>query len=179
MSSQDILNLLQEQQTSMNEIKQQLNKKKYAKNFLKDMQPILFEQFLENLTIIPIDYLLDMKLPKYYMKTIMTNLEKYESIHRPIVCSDIKNRKCHYFTNGEWKQNKEFIKVLKNKIFSMVIEQIIKTKTGSGFRDDTMMCLSNLCDVDKYPDSKLFEKILSNLCDEININNSVSNSDEE
>ena len=30
--------------------------------------------------------------------------------NRPIVCSDIKNRKCYYYTNGEWKQNKEFIK---------------------------------------------------------------------
>lgn len=179
MSSQDIFNLLQEQQASMNEIKQQLNKKKYAKNVLKDMKPIPFEEFLENLNMIPIDYLLDMKLPKYYMKTIMTNLEKYENVHRPIVCSDIKNRKCHYFINGEWKQNKDFIKLLKNKIFSMVIDQIIQSKNRSGFRDDVMQCLSYLCDVDKYPDAKLFDKILSNLCDEINNNNYVSNSDEE
>ena len=71
MSSQDILNLLQEQQASMNEIKQQLNKKKYAKNFLKDMKPISFEEFLEEINIIPIDNLLDVKLPKYYMMTII------------------------------------------------------------------------------------------------------------
>ena len=179
MSSQDILNVLKEQQASMDQIKQQLNKKKYAKNFLKDMKPIPFEEFIENINIILIDNLLDMKLPKYYMMTIIENLKKYDRMNRPIICSDIKNRKCHYFINGEWKQNKEFIKLLKNKIFSMVIDYIIKSKNRSCFTDTTLQCLSVLCDVEKYPDAKLFDKILGNLCDEINNDISNSNSDEE
>jgi hypothetical protein len=177
MSSKDIISLLEEQRMSMNEIKEQLHKKKYAKNVLKDLKPISLDEFIENLSMIPINLLLDVKLPEYYMKTIISNLEKYEMNNRPIVCTDIKNRKCHYFTNNQWKQNKEFIKLLKNKIFYMVMSEIIKQKEGKGcYTDDLLMCLSTLCDVFKYPNDKLFDKILSKLCD--NINNSY-NSDED
>ena len=61
----------------------------------------------------------------------------------------------------------------------MVIDYIIKSKNRSCFTDTTLQCLSVLCDVEKYPDSKLFDKILGNLCDEINNDISNPNSDEE
>ena len=147
-----------------NETMQMMFKKKMPKTLIKDMKPsVSFEEFLDNIEILSPNKLLNYTLPHYYSLTIMHNLEKIDLKDRPLICSDAKQNKYYYFTNGEWKQDKKFLKVIQQKIFYMVVDKVISLKKLTDNSENTCLCISLFFDVEKYPIEKLLDKIFMHL----------------
>lgn len=139
---------------------QSIFQKKMPKTILKDIKPnVTIEQFIENLEIIPISKLLNCKLPTYYVNTIMYNLELLEGKNHPMICTDARQKKFYYYTEGEWKLDKKFIREIKSKIFHLVVDKIIDLKKLTNNNEETCICISTFFDVETYPAEKLLDKI--------------------
>lgn len=149
---------------NQNETLQLLFKKKMPKTILKDLKPaVSFEDFIENIELLPVTKLLNIKLPNYYTAIIMHNLDKLSIKNYPFVCTDVKQKKFYYYSNGEWIQNKQFINCLQKTIFHLVIEKLMELKKKSNSSDESQMCMYHFFDVDKYPTDKLRDKILGEM----------------
>lgn len=140
------------------------SQKKMPKTILKNVKPnISIEEFIDNIEIIDVTKLLTCKLPMYYCLVIMHNLEKLECKNRPIVCTDSRQKKFYCYTDNDWKIDKKFIKSIKNKIFGLVFDTFLQMKREIRDSEDILNCISNFCDVDKYPTEKLLDKICIDL----------------
>jgi hypothetical protein len=145
---------------SQNAALQALIQKKMPKSILKEVKPnVTIEEFIENIELINIEKLLHCKLPVYYANVIVHNLEKLAAKDHPMVCTDAKQKKFYYFSNGEWLIDKKFIRDIKSKIFHLVLDQIILKRQISQGNLETQMCMSIFFDVEKYPAEKLLDKI--------------------
>jgi hypothetical protein len=139
---------------------QAIFQKKMPKTILKDIKPNLtIKEFIENIEILPISKLLHCKLPAYYSNTIMHNLELLDSKNHPMICVDAKKKKFYYYSEGEWKLDKKFIKEIKSKIFYKVVDEIVDQKKLTNNNEETCMCISTFFDVETYPAEKLLDKI--------------------
>jgi len=59
---------------------------------------------------IPISKMIGMKsLSKYYARTILLNLNRFNDNERPIICSNKRKKIFHYKLNDEWHKNDNFI----------------------------------------------------------------------
>lgn len=155
-----------------------LLKKKWTKTFLKDVKPsVTFEEFMDNIEILSPTKLLNTLLPDYYAFIILHNIEKYEV--SPIVCADGKKKKYFYYSHGEWKSDKEFLKLVRNKIFKLVAGELYNRKIATHYNEEICLCISYFFDVDKYPNEKLLEKLLVKLGKIMPSNNQGSDSDED
>ena len=145
---------------NQNETIQSIFKKKMPKTILKDIKPnVTIEEFIENIEVIPLTKLLTCTLPAYYVNTIMFNLEKLESKNIPMVCTDARQKKFYYFTDGEWKLDKNFMKKLQSNIFDIVVRKLVIMKNLTRNNEETCRCFYTFFDVETYPLEKLLDKI--------------------
>ena len=139
---------------------QALIQKKMPKTMLKDIKPnITIEEFIENIELIEISKLLNCKLPNYYSNVIMYNLEKLDSKNHPIICTDARQKKFYYYTEGDWKLDKKIMQEIKRKIFHLVLDQLILMRKKTNNNEETCACMCKFFDVEKYPSEKLLDKI--------------------
>lgn len=156
LTNSQLTNILINQNVTL----QALIQKKMPKTMLKDIKPnITIEEFIENIELIEISKLLNCKLPNYYSNVIMYNLEKLDSKNHPIICTDARQKKFYYFTEGEWKLDKKIMKDIKSKIFHLVLDQLILMRKKTNNNEETCICMSKFFDVEKYPNEKLLDKI--------------------
>lgn len=145
---------------SQNNTLQALIQKKMPKTILKDIKPnVTIEEFIEDIELLDIQKLLNCKLPVYYSNVIIHNLERLEAKNHPMICTDARQKKFYYYSEGEWKIDKKFMKAIKSKIFHLVLDQIIVLKKQTHTNEDTCLCISIFFDVEKYPAEKLLDKI--------------------
>lgn len=156
LTNSQLTNILINQNVTL----QALIQKKMPKTMLKDIKPnITIEEFIENIELIEISKLLNCKLPNYYSNVIMYNLEKLDSKNHPIICTDARQKKFYYYTEGEWKLDKKIMKDIKSKIFHLVLDQLILMRKKTNNNEETCICMSKFFDVEKYPNEKLLDKI--------------------
>jgi hypothetical protein len=156
LTNSQLTNILINQNNTL----QALIQKKMPKTILKDIKPnVTIEEFIENIELLEISKLLTYKLPNYYAVVIMHNLEKLDSKNHPIICTDARQKKLYYYTQGEWKLDKKIMEQIKSKIFHLVLDQIILMKKKTHNNEETCMCISVFFDVEKYPSEKLLDKI--------------------
>lgn len=159
---------LKEILTSQNEIINNLINKKAkpkTKSLIKNIKPKLsIENFIEDIEILSPTKLLNNKLPVYYALTILHNLESYEVKNRPLVLADIQKKHYYFYSEDKWVENsRHFFQLIRNKIFKLVVAELIRRKEQTNCNEETCLCMSYFFDVEKYPNEKLLEKIMIEL----------------
>lgn len=180
------IQLSQEQFSELIESVSRAGKKK-GKSIIKDFtnSPNLIDWINNDFEFLPVSKLISCDLPDFYVNNIIHNLENCDQKAIPIICSDSNKRQFFYKENGAWINNKKFIEVLKYRIFQNALSQvkekyinpIVDNKNYNYDCDeqtfeqsktyDKMVILAKLCDIDKYPTTKLHDKILIKLAKKI------------
>lgn len=160
------------------------NKKK-TKSIVKDFNnaPNLNEWLDNSFEFLSVAKLMQVDLPDFYVNTILHNLDLCGKNMSPIICADANKRHFYYKYDDKWLKDKKFIEIIKKKVFQDAIIQI-QNKYIKPIIDDSidyndelksekqfessknyekLQIVSKLCDVDKYPTIKLYEKILIKL----------------
>lgn len=148
--------------------------KKQVKSLINDFNDALnVEDFVETMEFLPINLMLSIDLPEYYSRTIIKNIEKLKVNQLPIICANYKQEKFYYRTGNEWEKGTEFIHKLHSVIYKNAVKEALEIKANKNNTDyqDINEILYNFCDVDKYPLTKLKDKIISKIAKKLVLNN--------
>ena len=175
--NQQLMTQLMSQQNAHNTPAQP---KKTHKN-LDDLNPITFEDFIDDFEFLSLDSLNGFSLPDFYAQNIINNLNKYEITERPIQLIDKKRKKISYKYGNKWVSDEEYFTLVYKIIFKHYCGKFATLKKNNKFKyiheandmtddkdiDEIQCLIGKFYDVTKYPFAFLKEKTINRLVNKL------------
>ena len=119
------------------------------------------------------------ELPRYYGDCIIKNIEQFQTKEIPIHCTDYRRKKFYYRTNNAWMKGDDFVQKFMTKIYRTTMATLCERLKNHSTYCETQAMIASFNDNERFPHTKLKEKILTYIAKPLSSSEYSITSDEE